>query len=200
MPSAPAPVRQAKRPTQAPQRSKASRPVLRPGFHSALTAAELVRRARAAALERAVFGLVAGLALASGAFAAWTIAGGPRPYDVRAIVPFTAGPMAWKQGVSPEAPPAPADLDPLVTGSLPDGPPRAATPDAPNRPPVEPAGRGYTLRGVAGGVALIEGPGGLREASPGTVLPGAGRVLSILPAGAGWIVVTSETIIATTGS
>ena len=34
--------------------------------------------------------------------------------------------------------------------------------------------------------------------SAGTVLPGAGRVISIQPTGAGWVVVTSETIIGPT--
>ena len=43
---------------------------------------------------------------------------------------------------------------------------------------------------------LIEGGEGTLQAIPGTLLPGAGRVLSILPAGSGWVVVTTQTIIA----
>jgi hypothetical protein len=48
---------------------------------------------------------------------------------------------------------------------------------------------------VNSGVALVEGPDGLREVVPGAVIPGAGQVLSIERSGTGWAVVTSETII-----
>ncbi|WP_407527466.1 hypothetical protein [Methylobacterium oryzisoli] len=161
-----------------------------PERDSPLTAAALLRRARDAAAERTAFALVASLALVSGSFAAVTIAGGVRPYAVRAVVPAGIGPMAWKKGVAAQD--DLTDLDPMITGSLPEAPPPAAPP----RPDAGPAEHRYRLKAVAGGVALIEGAGRTLQAVPGTELPGAGRVLSILPAGTGWVVVTSQTIIA----
>jgi hypothetical protein len=50
---------------------------------------------------------------------------------------------------------------------------------------------------VNDGIALVEGPDGLREVAPGAVLPGAGEVLAIQRSDTGWVVVTSETIIGT---
>ncbi|MFE1602408.1 hypothetical protein [Methylobacterium sp. ID0610] len=168
-----------------------------PPFESALTAAEVLRRGRAAMLERTAFGLVVGLGVATTGFAAYTVVGGPPAMSVAPIVPATGGVMAWKRGVTPEGPAPQPDLDPLITGSLPDAAATAAGSPGPAKP--EPAGRGYSVKGVLGGVALLDGPGGLRQVVPGTDLPGAGRVLSILPSGSGWIIVTSETIIAARG-
>lgn len=188
----PRPSPRAAKPQSAKPRSakpQAARAVA-PERDSALTAAAMLRRARDAAAERTAFALVVGLALVSGSFAAVTIAGGVRPYAVRAVVPAGVGPMAWKKGVP--AADEPADLDPMITGSLPEAPPTAPLP----RGDAGPAGHGYRLKGVAGGVALIEGGEGTLQAIPGTLLPGAGRVLSILPAGSGWVVVTTQTIIA----
>ncbi|GAC1335478.1 MAG: hypothetical protein NVSMB26_20110 [Beijerinckiaceae bacterium] len=54
----------------------------------------------------------------------------------------------------------------------------------------------YILREVADGVALIEGPDGLREVWPGRTIPGAGKVTSIEKQGGKWVVVTSEGVIA----
>jgi hypothetical protein len=54
------------------------------------------------------------------------------------------------------------------------------------------------LRRVTNGVAVVEGPSGLRQVVPGAVLPGAGRILSIRDTGAGWVVVTTDTIIGPT--
>jgi hypothetical protein len=78
---------------------------------------------------------------------------------------------------------------------------------APKQPlPTPPAGnagkessvvpmRGYVLRAVEDGVALVETRFGLREIQPGQTLPGAGRVQSIERRGRKWVVVTSEGII-----
>ena len=53
----------------------------------------------------------------------------------------------------------------------------------------------YVLREVADGVALIEGPDGLREVWPGRGVPGAGKVTSIEKQAGKWVVITSEGLI-----
>ncbi|MEA2856123.1 MAG: hypothetical protein QOH98_444 [Methylobacteriaceae bacterium] len=53
----------------------------------------------------------------------------------------------------------------------------------------------YVLREVADGVALIEGPDGLREVWPGRGIPGAGKVTSIERQAGKWVVITSEGMI-----
>lgn len=53
----------------------------------------------------------------------------------------------------------------------------------------------YVLREVADGVALIEGPDGLREVWPGRGIPGAGKVTSIERQAGKWVVITSEGVI-----
>lgn len=162
-------------------------------------AAVMLRRTRDAALERAAIAACLILAAVSGGWAAYGIAGSPNGYDVRQIVPPITNGFAWKKGVGPVRTAA-ADLDPSTTGSLPE---RAGPEAEPARDPAAPSqasvpGRSYILRRVSAGSALVEGPAGLRQIVPGTVLPGAGRVISIRATGAGWVVVTSETIIGPT--
>ncbi len=53
----------------------------------------------------------------------------------------------------------------------------------------------WVLRGVHDGTALVEGTQGLREVSPGSVLPGAGRVKSIERHGGNWVVITTAGVI-----
>jgi hypothetical protein len=53
----------------------------------------------------------------------------------------------------------------------------------------------YVVREVADGVALIEGPDGLREVWPGRGIPGAGKVTSIERQAGKWVVITSEGLI-----
>jgi hypothetical protein len=53
----------------------------------------------------------------------------------------------------------------------------------------------YVVREVADGVALIEGPDGLREVWPGRGVPGAGKVTSIERQAGKWVVITSEGLI-----
>jgi hypothetical protein len=50
----------------------------------------------------------------------------------------------------------------------------------------------YILREVADGVALIEGPDGLREVWLGRGIPGAGKVTAIERQAGKWVVITSE--------
>ncbi|WP_244937390.1 hypothetical protein [Methylobacterium crusticola] len=132
------------------------------------------------------------LALTASGFAGYGLAAGARPYAVQAVLPARAGPFPWKRSVA-EGRAALPDLDPLTTGSLPDRAAPAAAPPA-AEPAAPPAGA-YALRQAAPGSAVVEGRDGLRRIAVGAVLPGAGRVLAIRSTGAGWIVVTTETII-----
>ncbi len=59
--------------------------------------------------------------------------------------------------------------------------------------------RGYVLREVRGGVALVDGHSGQREVAPGDTLPGAGRVRSIERRRGQWVVVTSRGVIDAAG-
>ncbi|GEP03206.1 hypothetical protein [Methylobacterium oxalidis] len=166
-----------------------SAPAARP-----LAGSVAVRRAREAAVERVALGAVGLLALTASGFAGYAISTGTRPYATREVLPAQAGPFAWKKGVdrSVVAGAAQPDLDPLTTGSLPERPAAVRSP-APQPSPVPPSG--YALRRVLDGQALVESRDGVRQVSVGATLPGAGRVLSIRDTGAGWIVITTETII-----
>lgn len=152
------------------------------------------RRRREARVERAVLGAALLLALTASGFAGYVITGGSRPYAVQAVLPAGMQTFAWKRG--PDPAPAPVDLDPTTTGAIPER--RAAAPVA--EPPEPAIGGSYTLRrvstGPAGSVAVLEETGGpVREVAAGGELPGAGRVLAIRSTGAGWVVITTQTII-----
>lgn len=166
---------------------------LRPGYARPSAGAEVRRRARAAALERLAVGLCLGLATVSGSFAAYSIMGSSNTYSVQPFVPALGGGFAWRRNATP-AREAGLDLDPTITGSLPD----PVAPPALARTEAAPGARGYVLRRISDGAALVEGPEGLRRVVLGAVLPGAGRILSIRATGAGWVVITSETIIGPT--
>jgi len=56
---------------------------------------------------------------------------------------------------------------------------------------------GWTLREVANGTAVLEGPGGIRTVSRGDMIPGVGRVESIFRWGSRPIVATSRGLIST---
>ena len=56
---------------------------------------------------------------------------------------------------------------------------------------------GWTLREVANGTAVLEGPGGIRTVSRGDMIPGVGRVESIFRWGNRPIVATSRGLIST---
>ena len=57
--------------------------------------------------------------------------------------------------------------------------------------------KGWTLREVANGTAVLEGPNGVWRATPGQTLPGVGRVDSIVRWGNRLIVATSRGLIST---
>ncbi|WP_245298611.1 hypothetical protein [Methylobacterium platani] len=192
--------------------AKPKRPALPP--ESPIAGLIARRRAREAAAERGVFGAAILLALTATGFAGYTLSQPTRPYDVRAVLPASFGPFAWQRSVADGRAPE-VDLDPLVTGSLPDAPApvrpaasdaaglQAAGEAAPSaveaRPaPAGPPLSGYALRRASAGQAVVEGRDGLHQVGVGSALPGAGRVLSIRSTGAGWIVITTETIIGPT--
>ena len=152
------------------------------------------RRTREAAIERTALGGILLLALTVSGFAGYAMVGAVRPYAVQAVLPAQTGPFPWKKGLVAARRSEP-DLDPATTGSIPD---RAAAPPSAQRPAAfagrEPADA-YRLRGVSGGVAVVDAGDGPIEIALGSWLPGAGRVLSIRRTGAGWVVITTETII-----
>jgi hypothetical protein len=55
---------------------------------------------------------------------------------------------------------------------------------------------GWTVRDVSGGVAALEGPNGIWRAARGDLVPGVGRVDSIVRWGNYWLVSTSRGLIA----
>lgn len=97
-----------------------------------------------------------------------------------------------------------ADLSPATTGSLTrkDIEPAAARKgDA----AAQSASRGaqfqrYVIHRATGGSALIEGPEGIWWVTPGMTLPGIGQVISIERSDAGWVVLTTETLITQSSS
>jgi predicted RNA-binding Zn-ribbon protein involved in translation (DUF1610 family) len=54
---------------------------------------------------------------------------------------------------------------------------------------------GWTLREVANGIAVLEGPNGIRRVRRGDTVPGLGRIDSIVLWGQRWIVATSQGLI-----
>ena len=153
------------------------------------------RRAREAAGERTVLASLVLLALTASGFAGYAIATGTHEYAVQAVLPAGTAPFAWKKTVA-QGRLADPDFDPVTTGSLPDRPVAAtAGLQGPAELPALPPAGAYALRGVADGIATLENREGQRKAALGSVLPGAGRVLSIRQTGAGWVVITTETII-----
>ncbi|MGX7707010.1 hypothetical protein [Methylobacterium sp. Gmos1] len=181
MPAAPAPVKRRSPPPESPVAGLIAR-----------------RRAREAATERGVFGAAILLALTATGFAGYTLSQPARPYDVREVLPALTAPFSWKRTIA-EARAPEADLDPLVTGSLAEAPaaPAAAAVAAPLERTVPPPA-GFSLRRASAGQAVVEGRDGLHEVAVGSTIPGAGRVLSIRSTSAGWIVITTETIIGPT--
>lgn len=152
------------------------------------------RRSREARIERGVFGAFILLALTASGFAGYAITGGSRPYAVQALLPAEIRTFAWQRETPAErASLAPIDMDPVTTGAIPER--RSASAPAADQP--EPAAdSAYTLRRVSGSVAVLAQAGGAeRSVTTGSDLPGAGRVLAIRNTGAGWVVITTETII-----
>jgi hypothetical protein len=98
-------------------------------------------------------------------------------------------------------------IDPVVTGSIPAGgasgidrnsaaPPAtsASDPAAESRRSTAPL-KGYVVRDVFDGMALVESPYGLTLVKPGSVLLGAGQVTGMEMRAGKWVVLTSQGVI-----
>jgi hypothetical protein len=57
--------------------------------------------------------------------------------------------------------------------------------------------KGWTVRNVIDGTAVLEGPNGIWKVARGDMVPGLGRVESIVLWGSRWIVATSKGLITT---
>ena len=84
------------------------------------------------------------------------------------------------------------EADTTVTGSLEPTGPLASVPET--RPTTIVA---WTVLDVRGGTAVLEGPDGIRMAARGDVVPGIGRIDSIVRWGNRWIVATDRGLIST---
>ena len=114
----------------------------------------------------------------------------------RAAQPAPAAPVAASTSARPETakadPAKPEPGRPEIVARA-DTAPQGRQQDAPAKPATV---DGWLLRGVYGGVALVEGrAGGLREVAPGEYVPGVGEIRSIERRGRGWVVVTSRGLI-----
>lgn len=85
----------------------------------------------------------------------------------------------------------PPDTD-LTTGSITAREPIMAAPET--RPTTI---EGWIVRDVRGGTVVLEGPDGIRTAVAGDIVPGVGRIDSIVRWGSRWIVATTNGLIAT---
>ena len=113
-------------------------------------------------------------------------------------LPSTASGLPPSEGApKPVAGSEPAtDVDFTATGTVPLGKNRNAETVLPVGQLVTPAAStplpSFVLRDVFDGKALVESPRALALVGPGTVLEGAGEVLSIERRGAGWVVLTTK--------
>jgi hypothetical protein len=103
--------------------------------------------------------------------------------EKRAAVP-TAG---W---AAPLPPPAPKPST-VAARAQPPASSETILPGAPKRWLPD-----YSVEDVEGGVAVVDSRYGQLQAAPGDFIPGAGRVLRIERRGGGWVVVTSNGVIA----
>ena len=100
----------------------------------------------------------------------------------------------------PVAPATAAAVTPAAAAAAPETTGSIAPPAAPAAAPAAevarlPTVQGWRLRGIANGIALIQGRRGLFEVYPGTVVPGVGRVDAIRRQDGRWVVVTTKGLI-----
>ncbi len=163
-------------------------------------------------------GLGVGAATASASFAVYMLAFGPRElvpggeftifssYDRRPqVAQTTAGPTHGSSAASQMAegsPVRPAPGDPVTvdftpTGSIAPAAVGAAAPKPASHP--GPDGKSlpaFNLRDVFDGQALVESRSSISVVKPGSMLDGAGEVLSIEKRGEHWVVLTANGVIA----
>ncbi len=164
-------------------------------------------------------GLGVGAATASAGFAAYMLAFGPNElvpggeftifssYDRRPqVAQATAGPTHGSRAEGSQVaagpavggePASPDAVDFTPTGSIAPAPGGAAAPNAAQRSGQD--GRSlsaFNLRDVFDGQALVESRSSISVVKPGSMLDGAGEVLSIEKRGEHWVVLTANGIIA----
>jgi len=110
-----------------------------------------------------------------------------------------APPVASAAVVAPQAAPVPVAAAAVAANEATASITPAAVIAPADPPKVEvarlPTVEGWVLRGVANGVALIEGRRGIFEVYTGDMVPGAGRVDAIRRQDGRWVVVTSKGLI-----
>jgi hypothetical protein len=121
---------------------------------------------------------------------------------VKAAAPGASDVNRWhERSRSPRLASAAGNKDPSTTNSI----APAATQERTkvfSRPAAVPETRpttveGWTIREVAGGTVVLDGPSGAWRAAQGDTVPGVGRIDSIVRWGSRWIVATSKGLIST---
>lgn len=105
-----------------------------------------------------------------------------------------AEPAAKPASTSASTGPVAARAAPDITGSIPLPRPKAARPAATREAPVAVV-RGWRVRDVFDGMALIQGRLGVIEVAPGDILPGLGEIRAVERQRGQWVVVTSRGVI-----
>lgn len=155
--------------------------------------------------DRAVISAGVMMAVASASFATFMVASDhsrPRFNGTEHLMIFAQQGHSSTQPLMARVPgaPDPSDqgIDYTATGAIPGGS------DEPPEPhyvlpsinaPEEVVIKDFTLRGVSGNVAMVDGPNGLYRLETGSALPGGGRVLSIEWRKGRFVVVTTRGVI-----
>ena len=119
----------------------------------------------------------------------------------KAAAPGAAAGNRWhERSRSPRLANPAANKDPSTTNSIASAP--AATQERtkvsprPGVPETRPTTiEGWTIREVAGGTVVLDGPSGAWRAAQGDTVPGVGRIDSIVRWGSRWIVATTKGLI-----
>jgi hypothetical protein len=122
--------------------------------------------------------------------------------DRRGAVAAASSAPATTASAAPAATPVPAPTPavaaraaPDITGSIPLPRPKAARPTTSDGAPPAAVLRGWRVRDVFDGMALIQGRLGVIEVVPGDILPGLGEIRAVERQQGHWVVVTSRGVI-----
>jgi hypothetical protein len=168
-----------------------------------LPAAQQARHDVYSAVDRAVITAGILMAVASASFATYMVASDrsrPQFTGVEHLMIFAQPNRGLSQPLIARVPAAPDDqgIDYTATGAIP-GESKSLAPPNYTLPAIngreEQTVKEFTLRGVSGKDALVDGPGGLYRLEAGSVLPGGGRVLAIEWRQGTFVVVTTRGLI-----
>jgi len=122
----------------------------------------------------------------------------------KAAAPGASAADRWhERSRSPRFASTTANKDPSTTNSIASaGTPTQERMKVSSRPAAVPETRpttveGWTIREVAGGTVVLDGPSGAWRAAQGDTVPGVGRIDSIVRWGSRWIVATTKGLIST---